>query len=167
MYDLPDFGLDMLDKDAGPENRKPLLEATMRLFEEDRERETEYQLALGVADGHVLGYPFFPNAKFNSVIFDHPQVTKFGYWNNTDPDEDASEEEWEERERLWDKVFENESVPNRAMLIVVLADKHHLIPTDQHMEDLPSVESREKAVANQLAWGEVTKEVYDPKAGNL
>ena len=31
-------------------------------------------------------------------------IKDFAYWDNTDPDEEVSEEEWEERERVWDSI---------------------------------------------------------------
>jgi hypothetical protein len=32
----------------------------------------------------------------------HSKLEYWGYWNNTDPDEDCSEEEWEQRKQDWD-----------------------------------------------------------------
>jgi hypothetical protein len=33
------------------------------------------------------------------------RIEYFGYWNNTDPDENCSEEEWDERARIWDAIL--------------------------------------------------------------
>lgn len=39
------------------------------------------------------------------VFTDMPEVEYYGYWDNTDPDEDCSEEEWLEREETWERAL--------------------------------------------------------------
>lgn len=38
-------------------------------------------------------------------------VEYFGYWNNVDQDEDCTEEQWKERESLWDEALKENSIP--------------------------------------------------------
>lgn len=34
-------------------------------------------------------------------------VRDYGYWDNVDPDESASEQEWEEREKAWELIYDH------------------------------------------------------------
>ena len=93
MYDLQLFDFDMFEPG---EDRMPLLAATMRLMESDRNKgQSEFSIGLCVADEHILGYPFFPDNGYIDIVTDHPRVIPFGYWDNTDPDENTTEKEWE------------------------------------------------------------------------
>jgi hypothetical protein len=46
-------------------------------------------------------------------ITEHSKVKFYGYWNNVDPDENCSDEEWEERELFWDFL----DVPSECGLV--------------------------------------------------
>ena len=43
--------------------------------------------------------------KLYKLVDNYPQFKYYGYWNNVDQDENATEEEWEEREVFYDKLF--------------------------------------------------------------
>lgn len=47
----------------------------------------------------------YAGAKMQHVFIDQPEVEYFGYWNNTDPDSDCTEEEWAEREETWERCL--------------------------------------------------------------
>ena len=164
MYDLHGLGYDMFEESE--DDRVPLLSATMRTLKNDPKHDESFSVGLTSVEGQVLGYPFFPENGYVDIIFEHIDVERFGYWDNTDPDETVTKEEWEKRKRLWNKVFERDSIFNRSMFIITLADKRNMIPTDEHMKELPTMEQREKATANQLAWAEVAKN-YEPDLGKL
>lgn len=42
--------------------------------------------------------------EINDLWRNEKLVNFYGYWNNTDPDESCSEEEWKQRERDWDVI---------------------------------------------------------------
>lgn len=47
----------------------------------------------------------YAGSKMEEVFTRQPEVEFFGYWNNTDPDEDCTELEWEEREEVWERML--------------------------------------------------------------
>jgi len=64
-------------------------------------------------DSSIIAYPFegkiyivpFMDHKWNKLTERSDKFKFFGYWNNTDPDEGCTEEEWNERERVWESIF--------------------------------------------------------------
>lgn len=58
----------------------------------------------------LLILPFGPQHEID-VLVDAPEVQPYGYWNNTDPDENCSEEEWNQRELDWREGLINCSPP--------------------------------------------------------
>lgn len=160
IYDLNSVGIDMFQPDET--DRKPLLTATMRYMTSNRNEDTEYSIAVGTVDDHVLAIPFFQNnRKCHDIFFNHPKVSRFGYWTNTDKDPEVSNKEWKQRGELWDKLFSKQHIPARAMFVVVLEDKNHLIPLDRHMNTIPTLEQRINSCASHIAWLEVAETLSD------
>lgn len=59
----------------------------------DRETKSFYMNPMGM-HGAVLESCYFI-----------PELEEFGYWDNTDPDEGATEEQWKEREEVWSRLL--------------------------------------------------------------
>jgi hypothetical protein len=132
--------------------RKPLLTATSRIQELNRELgNREYNIGIAFVDGYTLSLPFFQDKESITFLRSHPKVSFFGYWDNTDPDENASEEEWNLRGKLWSKVFVGHGIPAECMLMVRLIDVGYIIPEDKYMMDLPTIEEREETLSRTLA----------------
>lgn len=56
------------------------------------------------------------------------KIEFYGYWNNTDPDEDVTEEQWERRRTDWEEaLLKNSGVPQEEGLIVTLAKEYKWI----------------------------------------
>ena len=55
-------------------------------------------------EGKVYGSLFHDNYGIRKVLLEGEYIKDFAYWDNTDPDEEVSEEEWDERERVWDSI---------------------------------------------------------------
>lgn len=67
-----------------------------------------YQNAAG---GNPLVLVFGDNTReYISLLVESGVVTNYGYWNNTDPEEGVSEEEWNDREKAWSDFAEPELV---------------------------------------------------------
>lgn len=60
--------------------------------------------------GKIVAIPFglrmFPQTE--AMFKSNPKMKFYGYWNNSDPDEDCSEEEWNEREEFFETLFDGE-----------------------------------------------------------
>jgi hypothetical protein len=164
--DLYSVGIDMFQPDEN--ERKPLLAATLRYMTSDRNDDTEYSIAIGAVDKHVLAIPYFQNnTRCYEVFYNHPNVSRFGYWDNTDKDPEVSAKEWKLRGKLWDKLFNTQHIPARAMFVIVLQDKNHLIPLDRHMNTLPTLDDRIKSCASHIAWLEVTETLTETNKLNM
>jgi hypothetical protein len=72
----------------------------------------------------------------------------FSYWNNSDKPDDISEEAWNERKVLWDKVLDEKE----SAMFVVSAAEYLYPPKEQILQNLPSFESRVAAQAEELAF---------------
>ncbi len=51
-----------------------------------------------------FGLHMFPETE--KLFKGHSQVKFYGYWDNVDPDESCSEEEWNERKVFYDEIFD-------------------------------------------------------------
>ena len=55
--------------------------------------------------GNIYLIPYI-NYDFNDLSEISSNFQFYGYWTNVDPDSDCSKEEWEERERIWNEIFD-------------------------------------------------------------
>lgn len=137
------------------EGTNPLLVAMQRIRHSLTEKE-EFEYFLGFANvdnKHTVAIPFFPNYEcIETMLKNHPEFEPFGYWNDTDPDENVSKKEWEKRRKIWEKVFEHSGVPSETMFMIRLVDSRLIIPDDENMEKLPTIEERKKTLARDKAF---------------
>ena len=151
LYDQYHFGgIDAFD-DEDP-NRIPLLTAMHRLREVNAKDNgsTEYNIGIAEYDGHIVAVPLLGDKASYKLFMDDPRVTPWGYWDNVDPDENASEEEWQLRETVWSAVYEGPGVHSECLLMLRLCDANHVIPEDKFMDEPPTVEQREKSLAHTM-----------------
>jgi hypothetical protein len=57
------------------------------------------------------------NKNMISILANHPYIEWYGYWNNSDPPEDITDEEWEQREKDWE--FLNGPICNQGLIIAM------------------------------------------------
>lgn len=144
-------GVDVLEDKAA--SRVPLLEASNRiLFKTEKNDMNEYVICIGQALNHTVIVPYFPNPECVKLLFEHPKIEMFGYWDSTDPEEDVSEKDWELRGKIWNKIFQNSGVPAEDMMNIRLVDEKHIIPNDSSMKDVPNFEERLTALAQDRAF---------------
>lgn len=56
--------------------------------------------------GNVYFTHYYDGHVWDEYVKRHaPPIEHFGYWDNTDPDESISEEDWEYRKEVWDNIF--------------------------------------------------------------
>lgn len=137
--------------EAHDTRRIPLFTAMQRLREIDKGQNTEYIIGLRAIGEHIVAVPFLKDKLSYKLFMDDPRITPWGYWDNVDPDETASEEEWELRKKVWEEVFEGDGVACESLLMVRMFDTNHILPEDKYMQELPTIEKREEALSNTLA----------------
>lgn len=62
------------------------------------------QIAFFFFEGKVYGSIFLDSYGIRKTLIEKGYIKDFAYWDNTDPDEEVSEEEWNERQRVWDSI---------------------------------------------------------------
>jgi hypothetical protein len=60
----------------------------------------------------ILVMPFQDNPTMLEAWWELEGIRKFGYWDNTDPDDSCSESEWDTRKRLWSKALPGAGIPS-------------------------------------------------------
>lgn len=62
------------------------------------------EIAFYFFEGKVYGSTFLDSYSIRKTLIEKGYIKDFSYWDNTDPDEEVSEEEWNERQRVWDSI---------------------------------------------------------------
>lgn len=69
--------------------------------------------------GRILVITYCENKQLMDAWHSLPEVSEYGYWNNTDEPENVTSEEWDERGNVWDRVI-GHNAPSEGMLSFVL-----------------------------------------------
>ncbi len=105
-------------------------------------------------EGRVYGMLFAEDRDLESLWKKEPGVLDFAYWNNSDPDETVSEEEWDERARVWEEIFKTESIPARAGFSRDCAEETPMLDPDFLRENferlLPAWSERVEGIAKEI-----------------
>lgn len=87
-----------------------------------------------------------------------PEVSEYMYWNNVDQPEELTEEEWEERSKVWEVAGIDSKTPKEMGMEIVFNvgfPNLHNISIDDVMKEFPSFEKR----LDQISWSKL----YDDK----
>jgi hypothetical protein len=157
IYDMFNcVGINVLKGDEDISNdESPLLAATTKIFQGNRSadsNETEYTLAIGSDGGVVVGISFFPDDNAEEVLFELPNVSEFRYWDNQDPIDGVSDEDWATRGEIWNNVLHGNAVPAETMFTIKLADTKYLVPRDEYMAEVPDLETRMRSLVMNIAY---------------
>lgn len=134
--------------------KTPLTDAVLMLW--DRQAEVkktqrrdpmvdfEFTISLMPFEGQVYGIAYTEQREWQRLWLEKPFVIDFCYWDNTDPPEELPEDEWEERGRIWNAIF-NEAIMSAPSMAGFNADCTHeaMMPdTDNVVAVLPTHEER-------------------------
>lgn len=97
-------------------------------------------------------------------LFDeHSWVRDYSYWNSSDPDENVSDAEWDEREQAWNKVLPGAGVPSDRCLTLKMSPTLPLryVPDVRKtfMRHVPSLDVRISRLASELHTAEVYSDI--------
>ncbi|RKO61754.1 hypothetical protein [Caldibacillus debilis] len=93
----------------------------------------------------ILTLIYCERNEFRKFWNSQPEVEFYGYWNDTDPPEETTLEEWEKRREDWSKVFENEGIPGDVgITIQVVEGVPNFYDLDQEtiLSSVPTFEQR-------------------------
>jgi len=143
----------------------PVLMMAQDIIQEEHEKARKDQLR-----GHLWDFSFsfslFP--KKNKILIllyterdylikfwkELPNIQYYGYWDNSDPDENISKKEWKQREKDWESVWKLGFTPMCNSFHYDPIDYSVLFytPYDEIKEYIPSFEYRVKKEAKNLFW---------------
>ncbi|XBH22967.1 hypothetical protein V5R04_07080 [Jonesiaceae bacterium BS-20] len=100
-----------------------------RMLDEQREYEhtgrtghagydpARFELSIGRDDatGRYLMMVYTETPELMQAFRDHPQVSEYGYWDNTDPLETVTDEEWAQRKKAWMRVWGSGSLGDATL----------------------------------------------------
>lgn len=104
----------------------------------------------------IYGIIYTEQNKIKNIWFNNKKfVKRYGYWNNTDPEDNISAKEWKEREMIWDKVLSNFNyTPSMNGFLVECTAKwytYDIHNLDEIVKRIPKFEDRVYRIArNQL-----------------
>lgn len=73
-----------------------------------------YQLALipnAIPGANPLVLIYSAENEYEKALKEAGLVEDYGYWDNSDPDEDVSEEQWDERKKAWGYLLDDNNSP--------------------------------------------------------
>lgn len=73
----------------------------------------EFKIEIFPHNGEFYGMVFTEKGEWKKEMIAQGWATDFWYWDNTDHDEDISEEDWDERGKLWDAILGPDYVPSQ------------------------------------------------------
>ena len=82
------------------------------------------ELLLFMHEKSILGIPFFGRSsilKWFKEEFEGKIFQEYGFWDNTDPLENVSKKQWNQRKKAWSSVFEHSSFPAECGISVMLS----------------------------------------------
>lgn len=96
----------------------------------DPEVDVEFELLFfPLPDKRIIGVSYCEQTMFIKKWMERPFVREYGYWNNTDPDPDCTEEEWYQRGKDWEVALEKQGgIPamNGVSMTVLVPEYHTL-----------------------------------------
>jgi hypothetical protein len=90
------------------------------------------------------------NPLINRVKKNH-NFSDYSYWNNSDMPENVTEEEWKERERIYDKIFGIRSTPDSVGFIYEFANWDSLMRV---CSEVAKMRDKEKTISEIDFWSE-------------
>lgn len=105
------------------------------------------------ADGGILALLFTEQNEFEEAWESMDEVTPFGYWDNTDEPNDITQEEWENRRRIWDKALGETGVPAHRFFEFDCIGKSSISPSkaSELVKYVPSRDDRINRVVRNIA----------------
>lgn len=131
------------------------------LAEYMKENPKWYQIRLGFApdpETKMMLCYFSGKHVYEDVFEDFNEVAEYGYWNNSEPPENVTDEEWDERKKVWNRVLAPTDIIQTAMLMSSAVADYEISPFSfdyETMQELgvefPTREERIKNLAEILA----------------
>lgn len=136
-----------------------VVEAAMKQKEVSRtmRRDPAYDFSFDVKVAPILDKillnVFTDRKEFMEIWKRLPEVEFYGYWDNVEPQEDVSPEEWDQRKEDWDKAYGKSEISRGFVLELFYKDQvyYDFDSNEQLLTYLPDYEPRLTKIAIQKA----------------
>ena len=133
----------------------------------DPEVDFDFEIVILPIKDKILGIHYTEQGEFKKLLSEKPWFREYGYWDNVDPSEKCTEEEWDKRQNDWDEALPGYVTPAFAGLSVKLTNPNmfSVFPdcTEMFNSLLPSKTRRAKAIAV----AQMRKEYFDKETIDL
>lgn len=111
--------------------------------------DTEFTLCVMPYEDTLLAIAYCEHRKWISQFTDLPWVEEYAYWNNTDPPDEMSETEWEERGKAWENVTKSDPLdrPGNCGFTYECLPCHVFVKPEECMPFIPTWDHRVTRVA--------------------
>jgi hypothetical protein len=99
------------------------------------------------------------------ILDSNPLIKDYCYWDDTDPDEDVSPEDWELREKTWDRFIRAGMAPSDKGVFMTMYNHEKIaIPkAEEILKYIPSRQERALEICRTRYFAEYEKSVRDQK----
>lgn len=117
----------------------------------DTEVDFEFELSFFPFEGRLFGNVYCERPEWREAWMNLDFVEDFSYWDGSEGPKTVTAEEWTERERVWDGIFQTESVPAMAGFHAQCTYETSLIYPDEVLAFMPTFEERVISKAKDVA----------------
>lgn len=148
------FRYDKLIVNGGVITEAPFREVKNIIEEEQKEAKkgfrSEYDYGFDVSIhphfGKLYGMIFTEQREWIDLFKRHMKTKDFSYWDNTDKPNHLSQKVWDQRGKVWDKIFYHSSIPSRVGLTAECGQTPivYAFSSEKVLQAMPSFEYRIK-----------------------
>tara|TARA_B100000614_G_scaffold258752_1_gene281847 strand:+ start:101457 stop:102284 length:828 start_codon:yes stop_codon:yes gene_type:complete len=122
-------------------------EMSRELRARDPEHDFTFSLSVYPFDDYTLLFPICEQQDVIEAIGKIQGVEEYGYWNNTDQPDDVTDEEWEERGKIWE-----EACDMGPLIIRIQQDSFFYGWCQRVIESIPDFDYRLNRIARSIAF---------------
>jgi hypothetical protein len=120
--------------------------ATIENGRRDPFHDHAFSIVIIPTKGRTLGIAFTEKHERFAAMLEHPLVKEYAYWNNSDPPENISHEEWDERGRTWDEALPT-GIPASSGLSADIISGYRELSLDDGIPFIASARTRAAEIA--------------------
>jgi hypothetical protein len=150
-------------KEKFPKPTAPIVDTWLEIMERvkkvkqtsqrDPEVDFSFQICIIPYNNEFFGIYYTEQKDFKVVLESSKLFQDFSYWDNSDPLDSVSDEEWAVRGTTWDNIFKEEGIPQFISTSYDVIDMVNDMPhptAEKVLENIPSMKVRLKSLVTDL-----------------
>lgn len=128
----------------------------------DVEIDFDFNIVILPIENKTLAIVYSEQNSFVELFKGLPFVEEYGYWDNSDKPDEISEEDWQTRNKDWNEVFKDSSIPSKCGFTFKLIEGIEEYPDlNEVLSSIPNIEKRTKVIVSEKIWEEVYKTISE------